>query len=136
MHEFCQHHPYHNIPEWTSLPLGKLTLSRMLWSLTPQVNVPLENTNPVANGYHSIPNPLEDNDSLLPMTNLTATSLLGGRGPGQETIGQLYARQIASAILTKTPNESRPLVVGLGLLSAEADRDFFFAVVDLVLQCL
>lgn len=70
------------------------------------------------------------------MTNLTATSLLGGRAPGHETIGHLISRQIASAILTKTPNERRPLVVGLGLQSAEADRDVFFAVVDLVLQCL
>ena len=70
------------------------------------------------------------------MTNLTATSLLGGRVPGHETIGQLYARQIASAILTKTPNEKRPLVVGLGLASAEADRDVYFAIIDLVLQCL
>lgn len=56
--------------------------------------------------------------------------------PGHEMIGQLYARQIASAILSKTPNERRALVVGLGLLSVEADRDVFFAVVDLVLQCL
>lgn len=51
-------------------------------------------------------------------------------------MGQLYARQIGSAILTKTPNEKRPLLVGLGLASAEADRDVFFAIVDLVLQCL
>lgn len=100
------------------------------------MHVPLEDTNPVTNGYHSIPNATEDNDSLLPMTNLTATSILGGRLPGHEMIGQLYARQIGSAILSKTPNERRPLVVGLGLVSAEADRDVFFAVVDLVLQCL
>ncbi|RMJ22802.1 hypothetical protein PHISP_06324 [Aspergillus sp. HF37] len=99
------------------------------------VHVPLENTNPVTDGYHPLPHNA-DSDSLLPMTNLTATSLLGGRAPGHETIGQLYARQIASAILSKTPNERRPLVVGLGLSSAEADRDVFFAVVDLVLRCL
>ena len=61
---------------------------------------------------------------------------MGGRIPEYETIGQLYARQIASAILTKTPNEKRPLVLGLGLASAEADRDVFFAIVDLVLRCL
>lgn len=83
---------------------------------------------------HTIPE--ADDDSLLPLSSLTATSLLGGHSPGQGTIGQLYARQIASAIATKTPNEKRLLVVGLGLATADADRDVFFAIVDLVLQCI
>jgi proteasome assembly chaperone 3 len=73
---------------------------------------------------------------LLPMPGLTATSILGGRAPEHETIGQLYATQIASAIATKNPNEKRLLVVGLGLDKLEADRDVFFAIIDLVLQCL
>lgn len=72
----------------------------------------------------------------MPISSLTATSLLGGRIPSHETIGQLYARQIGSAIVTKTPNENRLLVVGLGLEAADPDRDVFFAVIDLVLQCL
>lgn len=75
-------------------------------------------------------------DSLLPISNLTATSVLGGRALGHDTVGQLYARQIASAIVTKTPNERRLLVIGLGLDTAEADRDVFFGIIDLVLQCL
>lgn len=75
-------------------------------------------------------------DSLLPLSGLTATSLLGGHSPGHDTIGQLYARQIASAIATKTPSEKRLLVVGLGLATADADRDVFFAIIDLVLQCI
>lgn len=70
------------------------------------------------------------------MGNLTATSLLGGRAPGHETVGQLLARQIASAIVTKTPDEKRLLVVGLGLQKAEVDREAFFGIVDLVLQCV
>lgn len=75
-------------------------------------------------------------DSLLPIADLTATTVLGGHAPGYDTVGQLYARQIASAIATKTPNEKRLLVVGLGLDSADIDRDVFFAIIDLVLQCI
>lgn len=70
------------------------------------------------------------------MASLTATSLLGGRLPGHETIGQLYARQVASIIVTKNPNEKRLLVVGIGLETAEADRDVFFGITDLALQCI
>ncbi|OOF91161.1 hypothetical protein ASPCADRAFT_211443 [Aspergillus carbonarius ITEM 5010] len=98
------------------------------------LHVPLENKNPGTEGFHTVPDSADD--SLLPIGNLTATSLLGGRAPGHEIVGQLYARQIASAIVTKTPNEKRMLVVGLGLETADADRDVFFAIVDLVLQCL
>ena len=99
-----------------------------------QLHVPLENKNPGTEGFHMIPDSSED--SLLPISNLTATSVLGGRVPGQETIGQLYARQIASAIVTKSPDENRLLVVGLGLDTAEADRDVFFGIIELVLRCV
>ncbi|OJJ43804.1 hypothetical protein ASPZODRAFT_19107 [Penicilliopsis zonata CBS 506.65] len=98
------------------------------------LHVPLENKNPGTDGFHTISEATDD--SLLPMSNLTATSLLGGHAPGHDTLGQLYARQIASAIATKTPNERRLLVVGLGLDSADTDRDVFFAIIDLVLQCI
>ena len=99
-----------------------------------QLHVPLENKNPGTEGFHVIPDASED--SLLPISNLTATSVLGGRTPEHETVGQLYARQIASAIVTKAPDEKRLLVVGLGLDTAELDRDVFFSIIDLVLQCL
>ena len=52
-------------------------------------------------------------------------------------LGHLYASQIANAITTKFPGESRTLVLGLGLgkdAAVEMDRDVFFKVVDLVLQ--
>ncbi|KAL1980875.1 hypothetical protein VTN96DRAFT_3371 [Rasamsonia emersonii] len=98
------------------------------------IHVPLENINPGTNGFHTLPDGEED--SLLPLPNLTATTLLGGHAPGHETINQLYARQIGSAIATKTPNEKRVLVVGLGLDRPQADRDTFFAILDLVLQCI
>ncbi|KAK2803863.1 hypothetical protein FQN50_006871 [Emmonsiellopsis sp. PD_5] len=100
----------------------------------PQLHVPLENTNPGTDGYHTLPDPNED--GLLPLPNLTATSVLGARGSERETIGQLYACQIASMIATKNPDEKRLLVVGLGLDQPELDRDMFFGVIDLVMQCL
>ncbi|KAG5297079.1 hypothetical protein I7I48_06088 [Histoplasma ohiense] len=98
------------------------------------LHVPLENTNPGTNGYHTLPNPNED--GLLPLANFTATSVLGARGSQRETIGQLFACQIATAIVTKNPNENRLLVVGLGLEQAELDRDIYFGVIDLVLKCI
>ncbi|PGH17234.1 hypothetical protein AJ80_04876 [Polytolypa hystricis UAMH7299] len=97
-------------------------------------HVPLENTNPGTDGYHTLPGP--EDDGLLPLTGLTATTLLGARGTDRETVGQLYTTQIASAIATKNPNEKRLLLVGLGLDNPVADRDIFFGIIDLVLQCL
>ena len=52
-------------------------------------------------------------------------------------MGQLYASQIASAITTKNADESRTLVLGLGLgkeAGVEADRETFIKVVELVLE--
>ena len=54
-------------------------------------------------------------------------------------MGQLYASQIASAITTKSPDETRTLVLGLGLgkeAGIEADRDTFLKIVELVLECI
>lgn len=99
-----------------------------------KLHVPLENQNPGTDGMHIVPEGADD--SLLPLSGLTATSLLGGHAPGQDTIGQLIARQIATAIATKSPAEKRLLVVGLGLGKTGADRDSFFSIIDLVLQCI
>ncbi|EEH22185.1 hypothetical protein PABG_04396 [Paracoccidioides brasiliensis Pb03] len=98
------------------------------------LHVPLENTNPGTDGSHSHSDPSED--GLLPLPNLTATSVLGARGTHRETIGQLYTCQIASLIVTKNPIERRLLVVGLGIEESELDRDIFFGVIDLVLKCI
>ncbi|EAS27616.1 proteasome assembly chaperone 3 [Coccidioides immitis RS] len=98
------------------------------------LHVPLENTNPGTSGYHTIPD--EGDDSLLPLAELTATTVLGGRSGELESIGHLYACQIANAIATKNPSEKRLLVVGLGLDKLDADRDIFFGIIDLVLRCI
>lgn len=55
-------------------------------------------------------------------------------------MGQLIATHIASAITSKNPDESRIVLVGLGLKKAETStetiRDAFFDVVELVFKCL
>ncbi|KAF5015685.1 hypothetical protein F66182_12891 [Fusarium sp. NRRL 66182] len=99
------------------------------------LHVPLENNNPGTDGFHTFSEGDADT-SLLPLSSLTATTLLGGHASGQETTNQLLARQIGSAIATKTPDEKRVLLVGLGLNASQIDRDAFFAIVDLVLQCI
>lgn len=116
----------------------------------PKLRVSLDNSNPATDGLHNIPafgdgNGEEDDDSLLPLSSLTASTLLGGHAPGQEIYNQLLARLIASAIVTKTPSEKRTLLVGLGLdrpssssasSTSVEDRETFFALVDLVLNCI
>jgi proteasome assembly chaperone 3 len=65
--------------------------------------------------------------------------LLGAGNTDREMLGHLYASQIANAITTKNPDERRTLVLGLGLgkdAAAELNRDVFFKVIDLVLQCI
>lgn len=49
-------------------------------------------------------------------------------------MGHLFASQIAHAITTKNPTETRSLMLGLGLAKAESDRDVFLQIVDLVLN--
>ncbi|KAL9624759.1 MAG: hypothetical protein Q9160_001113 [Pyrenula sp. 1 TL-2023] len=96
-------------------------------------HVPLYSANPTPSESHL---PSSDEDSLLPGTHFTPKPLLGAGSQEREMIGQLYGSQIASAIMTKTPDEKRTLVLGLGLANPKADRDEFFEVVDLVLKCL
>ncbi|KAL8980516.1 MAG: hypothetical protein Q9205_004425, partial [Flavoplaca limonia] len=71
-------------------------------------------------------------DSLLPMTHLTPKTLLGGATEERETLGQLYAAQIASLIASKNPHEKRTVMVGLGLSKIEASREDFYNTIDLV----
>lgn len=73
---------------------------------------------------------------MLPGTHFTPKPLLGASSSEREMIGHLYGSQIASAIVTKNPDEKRALVLGLGLANSKADRDEFFEVVDLVLKCI
>lgn len=104
----------------------------MLISLQ-QIHVPLDASNPSYSEPHL---PSDTEGALLPMPHLTPTTILGGTIPERETMGQLYATQIASSIATKNPQETRMVVVGLGLGKVEGDRETFFDIIELALQCL
>ena len=82
-----------------------------------------------------IPSSSEE-DSLLPIAHLTPKTLLGGSTSERETISQLYATQIASAIITRNPEEKRTVVVGLGLSNTDVKRDVFYDVIDLIHQVI
>jgi len=77
-----------------------------------------------------------DDDSLLPMAHLSPKTLLGGSTSERDTVGQLYATQIASAIVTRNPGERRTVLLGLGLSRLKADREVFYDTIDMVLECL
>lgn len=70
------------------------------------------------------------------MSHLTATTVLGGTIPERDTIGQLCATQIASAISTKSPDEKRLVVVGMGLEKADSNRETFLSMIELVLKVI
>lgn len=70
------------------------------------------------------------------MSHLTATTVLGGTIPERDTIGQLYATQIASVISTKNPDDKRLVVVGMGLEKADAQRETFVGMIELVLKVI
>lgn len=70
------------------------------------------------------------------MAHLLPKTLLGGSTSERETVGQLYATQIASAIVTRNPEERRTVVIGFGLRNVKARREVFYDTIDLVLGCL
>ncbi|PBP22781.1 hypothetical protein BUE80_DR006354 [Diplocarpon rosae] len=73
-----------------------------------------------------------DTNDLLPLAHLTPKTLLGGGGEQRETIGHLYASQIASLIATRNPKDTRTVVVGFGLPKVDVEREAFFDLMELV----
>ena len=71
------------------------------------------------------------NNGLLPSTHMTPITILGGGGGERETLGQLYAAQIASQLSLRNPEDRRILILGLGLRSSNTDREDFFDLLDL-----
>ena len=99
-----------------------------------QIHVPLDSSDPnFADQYMPSGN---DEDALLPMAHLSPKTLLGGSTSERETVGQLYATQVASAIVARNPEEKRTVLVGLGLSKFEARREVFYDTVDLLMRCL
>ncbi|EWZ02220.1 hypothetical protein FOQG_02432 [Fusarium oxysporum f. sp. raphani 54005] len=76
------------------------------------------------------------NKGLLPSTHLTPTTLFGGGGEERETLGQLYAAQIASQICLRSPDDRRILVLGLGLSKTDLEREAFFDLLELAQKVL
>lgn len=96
--------------------------------------MPLDPSNPNRADQHL---PVDSADGgLLPLSYLTPKTLLGGADPDREMIGHLYATQIASAIANKNLEDTRVVVVGLGLNKTQADRETFFDIMELVLSCI
>lgn len=71
-------------------------------------------------------------DDLLPITYLTPKTLMGGGGEQREAIGHLYATQIATLISTRNPEETRTLVVGIGLQNFDMAREAWFDILELI----
>ena len=91
-----------------------ITLAAPDGKLAHWVHVPLgaATTDPMNPSFSSAS--VDPENALLPRSDLTATTVLGGTKREDEAIGQMLATMIASAILTKRPNEERMLVLGLG----------------------
>lgn len=75
-------------------------------------------------------------EDMLPLGHLNPKTLLGAGGEQRETIGHLYAAQIASAITTRNPEETRTVLVGFGLVKVELEREAFFDLLELVQKVL
>jgi proteasome assembly chaperone 3 len=93
-----------------------------------QIQVPLSSASPTTFDT-ALPS---NNEDMLPLGHLTPKTLLGAGGEQRETLGHLYASQIASIIATRNPEESRTVVVGLGLQKVEMEREAFFDLLELL----
>ena len=93
-----------------------------------QIQVPLSSASPTTFDT-ALPS---NNEDMLPLGRLTPKTLLGAGGEQRETLGHLYASQIASVIATRNPEESRTVVVGLGLQKVEIQREAFFDLLELL----
>ena len=99
------------------------------------VHVPLASTNSTDPSNPAFTS--ASDTSLLPRTDLTATTVLGGTKRDEEIVAQTLATTIASAVLMKRPGEERLLVLGVGVEGlGEMGRDGFEEVVGLVLGVL
>jgi proteasome assembly chaperone 3 len=74
--------------------------------------------------------------SPLPAANLTPNTLLGGGTGDRDTIGHMYAAQIANHLSLQNPDSGRTLVLGLGMRDMEGGREGFVDVLELVQKIL
>lgn len=69
---------------------------------------------------------------MLPLGHLSPKTLIGAGGEQRETLGHLYSAQIASLISTRNPEETRTVMVGLGLQKIDMEREAFFDMMELL----
>jgi hypothetical protein len=84
----------------------------------------------------------EDEEEELSPSHLNPRFLLGTVNDMRGEIAQLYAMQIANLIVRQNPDESRTLLVGVGLqgsLAADSESDdarrMIYAVLEMVAEC-
>ena len=101
-------------------------------TINPQIQVPLTGSS-AGVVEMSLPS---SNRGLLPSTHLTPRTIFGGGGEERETVGQLYAAQLASHISLRSPEDRRTLVIGLGLKTISTEREAFFDLLELAQKVL
>ena len=67
---------------------------------------------------------------------MTPKTLLCAGGDERDTLGQLYAAQIASHLALRDPEDRWTLMLGLGFEKVETGREAFFDVLELVQKVL
>jgi proteasome assembly chaperone 3 len=100
-----------------------------------QVNVPLSNRNPERRElFNYTDDETGEGTSMdrLPLPHLTATTILGGTNNERANVGQLLAAEIGTFLVNKYPEESRLLVLGLGLREESTTKDQFHELLDLI----
>lgn len=121
---------------FTDKLLLTLTSSTASGKLSHWVHVPLSAANPLDPSLHQSASQSGDGLDLLPRTDLTATTVLGGTKREEEVLGQTLATMIGSAVLMKRPDEERMLVLGVGLQGLRGGPEVFEEVVGLCLNVL
>jgi len=96
--------------------------------LSQWIQVPLSTASPTTFDT-ALPTIGED---ALPAAHISPKTLLGAGGDERETMGHLISSQIASLVLRKEPEETRTIVVGLGLLKVDLDRVAWFDLLELI----
>ncbi|RKF64917.1 hypothetical protein OnM2_015058 [Erysiphe neolycopersici] len=96
--------------------------------ISPSIALPLTELG----GQHNVLPSENGENLLLPANHLTPKTLLGGGGEQRENLGHLLASHVATSITTRNPDESRTVLIGLGLEKVLLQREDFFDMMELL----